>query len=261
MPYVTSHDTEIYFETHGEGPLPIVFAHGMGGNAAIWFNQIAGFVGEHRIVTFDHRYFGRSRCNATQFDPRLFVDDVMAVMDAAEVPRAVFVCQSMGGWTGSQMALLHPERVQGLVMSHTPGVFVSEHAESDPKAVAEFVSAPPGRFASGALAEDFPRKNLAAAILYGQISSFNDIDPAVIPRRIAAAGLSQDTAELSSYNVPTLFISANHDKLFPPDYLQALADSLPGAQFVNLGDAGHSSYFELPEAFNEVLAQFIGTLS
>ena len=38
MPIVKSKDAEIYYESHGEGPA-VVFAHGRGGNATVWFQQ------------------------------------------------------------------------------------------------------------------------------------------------------------------------------------------------------------------------------
>ena len=42
LPTVESSGTDIYYEVNGEGPA-ILFAHGAGGNAAIWFQQVAHF--------------------------------------------------------------------------------------------------------------------------------------------------------------------------------------------------------------------------
>lgn len=168
----------------------------------------------------------------------------------------------MGGWTGSQMAIAHADRVEALVMSHTPGVFVHKSAINE-RPVADLVSNRAARtaFSTPALAADFPEKNPAGAALYNQISSFNDIDPAVIPRSIGAAGLQVDTDSLKDYEVPTLFITADKDVLFPAAYIEALAKTLPGAACRNLGDAGHSSYFETPDAFNDALSAFVGSIA
>ncbi|MEX2327317.1 MAG: alpha/beta hydrolase, partial [Pseudomonadales bacterium] len=111
MPYANSHGLNIYYEVHepadNDTAATLILAHGMGGNAAIWFNQLAHFCDRYRIVTFDHRYFARSTCDADAFDPALFTHDIIAVMDAAAVEHGIFICQSMGGWTGSQMAIRH----------------------------------------------------------------------------------------------------------------------------------------------------------
>lgn len=262
MSYVTSHGTDIYYEGHGDGDTTLIFAHGMGGNAAIWFNQLAYFAPRYRIVIFDHRYFGRSKCSVDDYNPAWFPDDVLAIMDSERIDSAIFVCQSMGGWTGSQMAIQHADRVTALVMSHTPGVFVHKSAVNE-RPVADLVSDRTTRttFSTPALAVDYPEKNPAGAVLYNQISSFNDIDPAVIPRRIGATNLSVDTDSLRNYKLPTLFITADKDVLFPPAYIKSLAESLPGAAYRNLGDAGHSSYFEIPGVFNEALETFIDSLA
>ena len=260
MPTVTSHGTDIYYEVHGNGERTLVFAHGMGGNAAIWFNQIAAFHDQFRIITFDHRYFARSRCSVDEFLPARFPDDAIAIMDAVGVASAIFVCQSMGGWTGSQLAINHRDRIDALVMSHTPGVFNHDSAVNDVRSVAQLVSKPVSAFGSAALAADYPDKNPAGAVLYAAISSFNGIDPAMVPRKINEAHLAVNTDSLATYDVPTLFISADKDILFPPAYIEALANSLRGARFKNLGDAGHSSYFEIPEAFNATLMDFIDDL-
>ncbi len=256
MAYVESHDCNIYYETWGEGDKALVFAHGMGGNAGIWYQQVAAFMGSYRIITFDHRYFARSGGDASLFRPECFPDDVMAIMDVEGVQSAVFVCQSMGGWTGSQMAIKDRDRIDGLLMSHTPGVFENAGVELN-RPVNDIVSRPFAALHSPAVADDFPEKNLSGAVLYAQISAFNGIDPAVIPRGIGAANLGVDTATLTDYDLPTLFVTADKDVLFPADYITALAATVPGADCVNLGDAGHSSYFETPDAFNRELGKFL----
>jgi len=261
MPTVISHDTPIYYEVFGASEPTLIFAHGMGGNAASWYNQVAAFSHNHRVITFDHRYFARSSCPEAAFNPAWFTDDVIAIMDACDVERAIFICQSMGGWTGSQMAVHHPTRTMGLLMSHTPGVFEHSSAVRDMTQVSQTVSRPFTEIGSPALAADYPEKNRAGAMLYAQISRFNGIDPSVIPRAIGAANLGVNIETLTDYSIPTRFVTADHDILFPPDFIQAIAEHLPGAEFVNLGDAGHSSYFESPERFNETLHSFIQTIS
>jgi pimeloyl-ACP methyl ester carboxylesterase len=258
--FITSHGTDIYYEVHGSGDRTLLFAHGMGGNAAVWFNQLAAFVDQYRVIVFDHRHFGRSKCTEAEFKPALFADDALAILDQEDTNSAVFICQSMGGWTGSQVALNHRDRIDGLVMSHTPGIFYHTNAKNDGSAVADLVSQPTTSFHTPALAVDFPDRNFAGAVLYHQIAGFNDVDRAVVPRAIGEADIGVDTTTLDGYNVPTLFITADKDVLFPPDFIKALAGTVPGAGFKNLGDAGHSSYFETPDAFNATVADFLEDL-
>ena len=53
MPYATSGETSIYYDTYGEPGRPaIVFAHGAGGNAASWWQQVPVFSADHHVIVF-----------------------------------------------------------------------------------------------------------------------------------------------------------------------------------------------------------------
>lgn len=255
MPFVQSVNANIYYEAHGSGPA-IVFAHGAGGNAASWWQQVPHFVRDHRVITFDHRTFGRSTCAPEAFRPEHFASDVLAILDAEGIGQAALVCQSMGGWAGSRLAVEHPDRVRALVMSHTPGCF------SNPQIAQLRDSAPPREapsesFAHWAVGAEFPRRKPAESYLYTQIAGLNvSFDRALLTRLRESAALI-DTASLGDYRVPTLFITAEKDRIFSPELIRTTANAVPGAEFLNLGDAGHSSYFETPEAFNQVVEDFL----
>jgi 3-oxoadipate enol-lactonase len=256
MPYVTNEGVDLYYEVHGEGDKTIMLAHGMGGNAAIWFNQVAHFSPHYRVIAFDHRYFGRSPCSVDEYKPALFPSDAIAIMDAENISSAIWICQSMGGWTGSQLAVQVPERVEALIMSHTPGIFQHASAVNDLVRLAKIIE---GGFLP-ALASDFPDKNPPMAALYSAINRFNNIENAVISRKIGEAKLGVDTDSLKDYTIPTLFMTGDQDVLFDAGYIKALAAAVPGAQFINLGEVGHSSYFELPDVFNSAAEEFLSNL-
>ena len=68
MPRVEVPGATLYYEAEGEGPA-VVFAHGAGGNRMSWWQQAPEFARDHRVIRFDHRSFGRSRCEPGAFDP------------------------------------------------------------------------------------------------------------------------------------------------------------------------------------------------
>ena len=83
MPYVSVAGVDIYYETHGSGE-PILFAHGAGGNAAIWFEQVAALSESYQCIAFDHRTFARSPADPASISPVQFRDDALAILDALE---------------------------------------------------------------------------------------------------------------------------------------------------------------------------------
>ena len=54
-------------------------------------------------------------------DPAAYAGDALALLDELGIDRAVVIGQSMGGWTGVELALAAPERVAGLVLACTTG--------------------------------------------------------------------------------------------------------------------------------------------
>ena len=108
------------------------------------------------------------------------------------------------------------------------------------------------------MAIDFPEINVARSHLYNCITAFN-----VDFEKIGRARLSGDTnstigpESLEGFEVPTLFITAEKDMVVSPQAVEIGASLVPDARLVNLGEAGHSSYFEIAEAFNKSVENFL----
>jgi 3-oxoadipate enol-lactonase len=257
MSYAKNGNAKIYYESYGVGPA-LIFAHGAGGNASSWWQQVPYFADRYRVITFDHRGFGRSICPDEELDIKRFVDDLVRIMDTEEIDKAILVCQSMGGWTGMGMAVNHPERVNALIMSHTGGGISSDEIVKE-RERSEGSRAPiTNPFGSWAVAPDFPDKNIKGSHLYNQIGSFN-----TNKERLKMLGGTRDPVDhekLKGYSIPTLFITAAQDQIFSPRLIDLVSELVPGSRVEHLGDAGHSSYFEVPELFNKTVDDFLSSL-
>lgn len=251
MATVETEGASLYYESHGAGPV-VVFAHGRGGNAASWWQQVPAFAKTCRVIVFDHRGFGRSRCDAEDFSCDHFAGDILAILDAEGIDKAALVCQSMGGWGGMKAAVTHPERVSALVLSNTPGGLDTPLVN----AAIEHLSSgaiPPG---SAQLGASFKAANPEAAYLCAQISGLNSNFPKSFLSITRARFVTAE--ELRGYAVPTLMITAPEDLLFPPPVMEEASQIIPGARLVELPGCGHSPYFETPGAFNDAVMAFLG---
>jgi pimeloyl-ACP methyl ester carboxylesterase len=257
MPTVAAKGAELYYEVHGEGR-PVVFAHGAGGNAASWWSQVPAFVAAgFRVVTLDHRGFGRSVCAVDHFDPAEFPADLRAILEAEGIERAALVCQSMGGWTGLPFAIAEPERVSALVLCGTPGGLWTDAVAASFAGIAERVARDGGIVGPGgaALGETYRRASPEGAFLYDQIAAFNlGLEPGAVGR---IAGVRVAPEDLAGLATPTLVISGDEDVLFTPEALDSVAAAIPGARLERLAATGHSAYFERPERFNRLVLDFL----
>src|SRR5215207_9678852 len=101
MAWVTARDgVELAYEVHGVADpdaLTLVFVHGWAGERAYWEHQVAFFSDRYRVVALDLAGHGESGLGRTDWDLPAFGDDVVAVVDAVGIQRAVLVGHSMGG--------------------------------------------------------------------------------------------------------------------------------------------------------------------
>jgi len=250
MPFLQRGGSRLHYEVHGDGP-PLVFAHGVGGNHASWFYQIAALADRFRVVVFDARGFGRST-DAEGLGREGFVDDLEAVFDAADVGQAVLVGQSMGGGACLGLTCRAPHRVRALVLADTligvrlPDEIAGLMAEVDRRTLdlpqAERVLGP-----------SFRRREPGLSQLYLELASFNSVNLRTLPGRQALYGLDQ----LAATKVPVLFIVGEEDVLYPPHAVRAAQAHVPGSRVVELPGVGHSAYFEQPEMFNRAMLDWL----
>jgi class 3 adenylate cyclase len=120
--YARSGDLSIAYRVHGDGPTDLVFVPGFVTHLDVGMElpNIAGVSARlssfSRCITFDKRGTGLS--DRTSGLPTLAerMDDIRAVMDAAESERAAIVGMSEGGGAAALFAATYPERVSALVL-------------------------------------------------------------------------------------------------------------------------------------------------
>ncbi|TNF88323.1 MAG: alpha/beta hydrolase [Gammaproteobacteria bacterium] len=254
MPYAESAGANIYFETQGSGDA-ILFAHGAGGNAGIWFEQIAAFSDRYQCIAFDHRTFARSPADPATISPAQYRDDALAVLDAAGVEQAHVVAQSMGGWTTMRLLLDVPARVRSVVMSATPGGLENRQ----PTESARNLTSSTDQGTSGVMAtmSKATAKDPSRMQLYQAINTFNTEFAWTNLRSLGGAEFIITRDMVADVVQPVLFVAGDEDPLFPADLLGSYVSWFPDARLEVVKDAGHSPYFEQPAVFNRLLDGFL----
>ena len=245
----------IYWESVGSGDA-LVLCHGAGGNHAIWFQQVPVFARERRVITWDHRGFGRSTAIGGTTTPALAAADLVALLDHLRIGQADLVGQSMGGWTVLRTALDHPNRVRRLVLSNTPGGIETDGLKEAWKTIGPGFLAAEVLGRSSAFADAFGDSDPALAYLYQMLGRFGEPDMAAIAPGMVIAMVSRP--ELTALSCPVLFTTGDRDGLFPPALIRETAGLVPGSRVHEFAGAGHSPYFEMPGAWNEVVGGFLG---
>ena len=254
MPNLSRPGATLYYEHYGEGE-PLIFAHGAGGNAAIWYNQLAFFSDSYHCVAFDHRCFARSPCPGGAITVHEFRDDLLAIMDALQIDKAHLVGQSMGGFTALRTTLDCPDRVLSLTLSCTSGGIVNPN----PTPAMQNLTRATGSDSSGVKATmakaTFAQPHLVQ--LYECINNFNtDFSWDKLSGLLSRGDVVQ-LEQLQHIESPTLFFAGAEDPLFPAELLASYVPHFKRAAIEIVKDAGHSPYFEQPDLFNQRLLKHL----
>src|SRR6266508_5669831 len=132
--FTRSGTVDLAYQVIGDGPLDIVVVVGWVSHLEVlWeLQEVAHFLDRFsamgRVVIFDKRGTGLSDRPAEVPTYEQMVVDVLTVMDAAAVDRAVIVGWVDAGGIAMQVAATHPERVIAIVLGETMATAVPDAA-------------------------------------------------------------------------------------------------------------------------------------
>jgi pimeloyl-ACP methyl ester carboxylesterase len=109
--WVSLPGVDLFLREAGEGP-PLVLLHGWPQHGAMWEPLMADLASDHHVLVPDLRGFGRSEAPDGRYDKHTLADDVLALLDAEGIDKAIVVGHDWGGWIAWLLALEHPERIE-----------------------------------------------------------------------------------------------------------------------------------------------------
>jgi pimeloyl-ACP methyl ester carboxylesterase len=151
--YARSGDVNIAYQIAGEGPIDLVYVPGWVSNietawedphVSRFLERLTSF---SRLILFDKRGTGLSDRVSTSELPTLEqrMDDVRAVMDAADSERAALFGASEGGVMCALFGATYPDRTAALVLygSYAKGTVTADypHGLAEQEAIDEFIAA------------------------------------------------------------------------------------------------------------------------
>jgi 3-oxoadipate enol-lactonase len=184
-------------------------------------------------------------------------DSALSAADAAGIDRAVVVGCSIGGYVAFELWRRAPDRVRGLglvstrAVADTPEAVRARHdlvARLASEGSGFLVAEPPPLLSEGA--SDELRERVRGWIADQPAS-------AIASAALGMAVRPDSTPDLPGIGVPTLVLTAEGDRLIPPEVSLAMTDHLPNVESVALPAAGHLPNLEAPAAFLDALRNLI----
>lgn len=266
--------TDLVWDDAGveRGGPTLVLVHAAVAGRRMWEPLLPTLTERHRVVAYDVRGFGASPAPTGDFYDH---DDLLAVMDAAGVDRAVVVGASNGGRIAADLAAVAPERVSGLVLLGAalpglgPGVDPELTASDDEQERLLAAGDLDGATAidvdlwlvgSGRRREDLPEPLRSTAtgwfraelqrVIDGTWShgEAQEIDPPLRDR-------------LGDIRVPTLVVVGVHDLERIQVAAQRYAHHLPDARLQVVEGAAHLVGVEQPDRVAQLILDHAGTVA
>jgi 3-oxoadipate enol-lactonase len=221
----------------------------------MWEPQMDMLQERYYVVRYDQRGHGGSRTPPGPYTLADLGDDVLALLDHLNVPKASFAGSSLGGMIGLWLAAHAPERVEHLTVCCTSAWLDQENAELERAAAArehgtnELVSPTIERWFTPYFREHYAPETADYAAM---IASTDDEAYALCSEVIARVDLR---ADLRLIEAPTLVIAGADDPATPPEHGEVIAAGIGSrARLEVLPHAAHLANIEQAEEFNKLVA-------
>jgi pimeloyl-ACP methyl ester carboxylesterase len=252
MAYLNIGDAELWVEDTGGDATPLVLLHAAAGSSACWVEQRPLFeAAGYRVIAFDMRGFGKTRPAPGREAAGSTAADLEALAARLELPRFYLLGTAFGGFGAIEYALDNPQSLRALVISTSFGGI------SDPEFAAFRAQHVRPDLATMPTLEKELGDSYRAANPEG-VHRFELMEQGSYKPDGARQALRQPTtlARLETMQVPTLVIAGDEDAYAPPPVMQRFAERIPGAEFAVIKGAGHSAYWEQPQAWNHLVHAF-----
>ncbi len=259
----------LFFRARGEGP-PIVMVHGWSFHSRSWDAITDVLEGSHRVLAIDLRGHGLSDDDEGPYPFSTVVDDVIAMLDHLEIPRAVFAGHSMGAAVVYEAVVRWPDRVSGIVCMDGPSArnlgtsSLSSTSTQGMLSLAERLKpgAPLGHlsrvFERAYFSRRF-RKDHPAKIKAWRAEFVKNRPPSLRAAYRSVSERTDITSGLGSVRVPALVVNGGRDVVVLPLEARDYARQIPGARLEILSGSGHLTPMEREDEIARLVLEHAGS--
>ena len=256
---LTTRNGDFRIAEAGPADAPVLLlSNSLGTPLEMWAPQAAAFAASHRVVRYDTRGHGGSPVTPGPYRFAQLGDDVLALMDALAIERALFCGISMGGHTALWLGIHAAARFNGLVVCNSAARIGTVEAWRERAALVRSE----GAQAMQSLAATAPQRWFTEAYVQAHADKvaraqawITATDPEGYAACCEALAMSDLRPDLGRITVPTLIVAGADDPVTTVADAVAMQTAIAGATLATV-PASHLSNLEAEAAFNEALAGF-----
>lgn len=260
-------DIDVGYKMLGSGK-PLLLIPGFSMTMDMWDPfMIEKLSTNHTVILFDNRGMGSTVATTHEDNKNYSIEqlanDASALVDALKIGKPVDVLGlSMGGLIAQELALLHPQKVNKLVVfASSCGGKYAVPPQVSPKVMSGMLNgnATQGEFLSTLFPEKWIQDNMDY-IKSNIVSPAGKVSREILHEQADANLKWRGTCDrLSNLKIPTLVLTGTNDVTSPPANSLAIAQRIPGAWLVQLSGGGHGVMFQYPETVSNIINLFLST--
>ncbi|MDU8358705.1 3-oxoadipate enol-lactonase [Pseudomonas syringae group sp. J309-1] len=260
MPFIQLPDGDLHYQLDGPQGAPVLLlSNSLGTNLSMWDSQMPVFTEHFQVLRYDTRGHGQSLVTEGPYSIEQNGRDVLALLDALQLPSVLFCGLSMGGLIGQWLAINAPQRVQRLVVCNTaakigtPDVWNPriETVLRDGKAAMQALrEASIARWFTPGFAKAEPQRVEPVVDMLAQTS------PQGYAANCAALRDADFREQISAITLPVLVVCGTQDAVTTPADGRFLTEHIAGAEYAEF-HAAHLSSIEAGSEFGERVVTFL----
>jgi 3-oxoadipate enol-lactonase len=243
---------------------PILFWPSLLMTGDMWSAQADHFGLDHQVVLIDSPGHGESSKLTAPFTFAECAQCIVDVLDGLDIERAHFVGNSWGGMIGGTFAATHPNRIGKAVLMNCTASAASRWQKLEYGLLLRMagllggIRPPLTRSVLKAFLgpTTFRTRPDVVAFVRDTVQA-DDLESCAWAVRSVVSRRPDQRALLSGITTPVLVVAGVEDATFGNPETKAMADAIPGAEFVVLDGVAHLAALEDPALVNQLIENFL----
>jgi pimeloyl-ACP methyl ester carboxylesterase len=249
MEFTSKNDGKYNYIEIGEGT-PIVILHGLMGGLSNFEGVATHFSKNgYKIVIPELPLYTQ---NILKTNVKAFARYVKDFITYKKFERVILLGNSLGGHIALYHTKMYPEKVAGLVITGSSGLYESAMGDSYPKrGDYEYIK-------QKAEAVFYDPKVATKEIVDEVFATVNDRIKLIKTLAIAKSAIRHNMAkDLPKMHVKTCIIWGKNDNVTPPDVAEEFHKLRPNSDLYWIDKCGHAAMMEHPHEFNRLLHEWL----
>lgn len=234
----------------------ILMLHSAMSSARRFYSWVPTLARHYRVVRMDLRGHGTSQVPSpdSELSLQVLMDDVVALMDHLDCPRAHVVGNSGGGYVAQYLAIKHPQRVQTLALfASSPGAGNTQVADWLPRLKEKGLR----DLLERTIGERFPIELAETPHARNFVDQASSNDLAYMVRFLGYMGSQDLSDQLHRIVCPTLVVVPGGEQIGTTDLYEPMKQRIPRSEMLVYDGAQHSIAEYLAERCVKDLAAFL----